>query len=100
MIEKEIVQVSDWIAARFHPELILLYSRKEDTQGGLASFKLCVVAEVADKEAMEEDIFLHADSDVPYDILSYFPEEWERLLRDGNTFASRIFRTGRVVYHG
>ncbi|MCI5802585.1 MAG: hypothetical protein SOX72_07855 [Oscillospiraceae bacterium] len=100
MIDKEVAQVTDWIAGRFHPRMILLYSRKTDVQGKLSSFKICVVADVPDKEAMEEDIFLHVDSDVPYDVISYFPEEWDRLTKDKNSFASRIIGAGSVIYYG
>lgn len=98
-MDKEVVRVSDWIARRFHPSMILLYSRKTDIQGKVSSFKLCVVADVPDKEAMEEDIFLHMDSDVPYDVICYFPEEWQRLTRDKNSFASRVLKAGSVTYH-
>ena len=41
---------------------------------------------------------MEIDSDLPYDVLVYTREEWDRLAEDSASYAARIRRTGRVLY--
>ena len=43
-------------------------------------------------------LYTSIDSDLPYDVLVYTREEWDRLAEDSASFAARIRRTGRVLY--
>ncbi|MGI6404246.1 MAG: hypothetical protein ACOX0K_08605 [Oscillospiraceae bacterium] len=86
------------IARLLSPRTIYLYNQKYNPKGEQTSFKLCVIAQVADKEQAERDIYRQVDCPIPFDILLYTPQEWERLTGDSSTFASRIQNEGTIVY--
>ena len=80
------------------PMDVLLVSRKEAVDGGLTSVKLCVIIGGGDAAEVERRLYVDIDSDLPYDVLVYTREEWNRLAEDSASFASRIRKTGRVLY--
>jgi hypothetical protein len=82
------------------PDQIYLYNQRINSKNEVSSFKLCVVADVADKFAAEHDIYLEIDSDIPFDVLIYTTQEWEELTRISTTFAYKISQTGVVVFNG
>lgn len=86
------------IAELLHPKVIYLYNQRISLRGEFVSFKLCVVARFDDKHQAELAVYRHVDSEIPFDVLLYTPEEWEELSRDTAAFASHIIETGTVVY--
>lgn len=95
---KKIKALCAQIAQHCQPQKIILFSRRLGLKGELRSFKLCVVAAVADKRSAARDIYLQADCDVPFDLLFYLPDEWETLRASPDAFANTIDSTGRVLY--
>ena len=91
-------QLRDAIIRLAAPEAGLLVSRKEAVDGGLTSVKLCVIIGGGDAAEVERRLYVDIDSDLPYDVLVYTREEWNRLAEDSASFASRIRKTGRVLY--
>ena len=91
-------QLRDAIVRLASPERIVLASRKETMDGVLSSVKLCVVIGGGDAAETERRLYMEIDSDLPYDVLVYTREEWDRLAEDRASFAARIRRTGRVLY--
>ena len=91
-------QLRDAIIRLAAPETVLLASRKEAVDGSLTSVKLCVVIGGGDADEVERRLYIDIDSDLPYDVLVYTREEWDRLAEDPASFASRIRKTGRVLY--
>ncbi len=87
---KHIDSVTDYIARMVHPSKVILFNRKRDIEGLTTSFKLCVVAEVADRFEAEKQIYLGADCDVPFDLLFYTPAEWAQYEADPHSFAHKI----------
>jgi len=85
------------ITAICTPDEIFLFSHKTGQDGLLISFKLCIVVSECDSEELENRLYLDLESDVPFDLLVYSKSEWEMLLKKGDSFASQIKRTGRVL---
>ena len=96
--ELPLVELRDAIVRLAAPETILLVSRKEAVDGSLTAVKLCVVIGEGDPDAVERRLYMDIDSDLPYDVLVYTRGEWDRLAEDAVSFASRIRKTGRVLY--
>lgn len=86
------------VARLLSPRTIYLYNQKLNPRGEQTSFKLCVVADVADKGQAERDVYRKVDCPIPFDILLYTPQEWERLTADSSTFAFHIKQVGTIVY--
>ena len=97
---KDISAVVEKITQLCSPRLIYLYNQRINVRHEISSFKLCVVAPIADKLACERGIFREADCDIPFDILIYTPEEWERLSLKSGSFAKRISESGVALYDG
>ena len=94
----DIAEVVECIAKGFAPEKIYLFSHKRGQLGKSAGFKLCVVVESEDIEQTERSIYLEIDSETPYDLVIYTPEEFEELLSQKGSFAGRVVEKGRLVY--
>lgn len=41
---------------------------------------------------------MKTDCDIPFDVLIYNLSEWNELIADEGTFASKIHRTGALIY--
>lgn len=98
--DRTLVTVVSEVARLCSPELIYLYNQRVDSKNAVSSFKLCVIADVQNKYEIERDIYINIDSDIPFDVLIYTPDEWEKLTARPETFACKIGETGTVVYYG
>lgn len=97
-VSENIKNVCDRIVDMMNPEKIVLFSRKINVKGATVSFKLCVISETADKEQEEKRIYLQIDSEVPFDVVIYTPEEWSAHCGCKGSFAHRLNARGTVVY--
>lgn len=97
-IDEKIKQVCDEIAQHYAPEQIILFNYKNSVLGEPRSFKLCVVTKTDNKSALEKEIYLNVECDIPFDILIYTSDEWEHLTAEATSFAYRIKKKGTVVY--
>ena len=95
---KLISDVVDQIVYNFGPKKIILFSRKDDLSGNCLSFKLCILLNCKDKLEAEREIYINTDSEIPFDIIVYTPDEFEDNLGVVGSFASKVNRTGIVVY--
>ena len=80
------------------PQKILLFSYKQSPDGELHSVKLCVIIGDGDSRMIERKLYVEVDSVLSFDILVYTEAEWSQLLENNMSFASRIQKTGRVLY--
>lgn len=94
----QIAQVVEKVIEMLTPQKIILYNRKSAVGGEISGFKICIIAGISDRVKTERDIYLNIDCDVPFDVLLYTPEEWERLRRQAGSFAARIAQNGKVLY--
>lgn len=91
-------RVVDPLVRDFSPLKIYLFSHKIASTGETTSFKLLMVLDTADKEAVQRKAYLDIECDAPFDIVVYTPAEWEMLVKDTSSFAGKISRTGVVLY--
>lgn len=94
----EVASAVEEIVTLLAPEQIYLYNQRFSAAGATTGFKLCVVGTFVNKEAAEREIYLNIDSDVPFDVLLYTPEEWTQLCRCPDSFAHKICQTGIRIY--
>lgn len=97
MIESEIRKVCEELNEKFKPKKIIVYSKKNDPAGNISSFKICAVIDVSNGLQCESEIYGTIDSDLPFDVLVYTLEQWEKYSAQEDSFASKIARTGVVV---
>ncbi len=90
-------RVASEIEEDVKPKHIILFNQKKGVAGRLLSFKLCVVVETDDKSAVEKRIYLSIESDIPFDVVIYTPDEWNEMVKTPHSFASVIHETGVVV---
>lgn len=98
MIVSVIHELTEQIVSLCSPEEIWLYSRKVDLAGETTSFKLCIVADTADKDAVESDIYLRLDCPIPYDVTVYTAKEWTEAGQNAHSFARSILTKGHKLY--
>ncbi|MDD2362436.1 MAG: hypothetical protein PHH84_05695 [Oscillospiraceae bacterium] len=96
--ENNLNQLRDDIIRLASPREIILFSEKHNPEGVMSSVKLCAVISEGDSRQIEHMIYVNLESDLPFDVLVYTVDEWERLLKNKMSFASQIRRTGRVLY--
>lgn len=99
-IDSNIKDVCNNIIENFRPEKIILYNVKKSVCGETIGFKICVIAATQNKFDTEKRIYLNTDSDIPFDVLVYTPEEWDKLITEKSSFASRIIKEGTYIYGG
>jgi hypothetical protein len=97
-ISNDIKKVCDEIISKFSPEKIILFSSKIKNSGETGSFKICIIKETANKNEMEKQIYLQIVSEIPFDILIYTPQEWDKHTADVHSFAYSISKKGTVIY--
>ncbi len=81
------------------PEKIILFSTKYNLSHEMTSFKLCViVSDNSDINELEAQIYLELECESPFDVVIYKSSVWEELVDDDSSFASKVSRTGVVLY--
>lgn len=95
----ELIRIREEITAICRPEKIILFGEKKVVSTGkTGEAKFCIVADATDKEALEKKLYLEIESDISFDIIVYTPAEWENLLEDPQSYASRIREKGTVLW--
>lgn len=80
------------------PRRILLFSQKTHPDGSPSSVKLCVVIPEGDPHAVEHRLYMEIETELPFDVLVYTAEQWDRLARTPYSLAARAEKSGRVLY--
>lgn len=91
-------QLRDDIIRIAAPVSIRLFNQKTAPDGSLSSVKLCVVIRDGDPQETERRLYMDLDCDIPFDVLVYSREIWDRRTKEPGSFASRIQKTGSVLY--
>jgi len=98
ILAPEILAVVEKLIPMLKPHAIYLYNHRVGASGESTAFKLCVVAPMEDKQEVEQYAYLEIDSEIPFDLLLYTPEEWQHLTYRDSSFAHRIQQTGTKLY--
>lgn len=97
-ISPHIDRLAGEIGALCNPEKIYLFHAKFNLRSEVTSFKLCIVADSADKTELERKIYLELDCEIPYDLVIYTTQEWTRFMQNPNSFAGEIRDKGVLIY--
>ncbi len=81
-----------------NPVQLILFNEKHKPSGVLSSVKLCAVIEKGDAQQIERRLYIEVESELPFDVLVYTKERWDKLVNNRLSFASSISRSGRVLY--
>ncbi|MEF9984569.1 MAG: hypothetical protein RSD67_06155 [Oscillospiraceae bacterium] len=77
---------------------IILFSKKQDLEGKLSSFKICVIIKKETKTESEKEIYINVDCEIPFDVVVYTSNEWNKLVNEKGSFGNKVNRTGSVIY--
>lgn len=64
----------------------------------IKGFDIAVIIEEGNSKETEKSICLNVFSEVPFVCLCYTKEEWDNLLKDKFSFATRIKGKGQLIY--
>lgn len=96
---KEISFICEEIKRIFDVESITVFGVKRcQNDNSVTDTDICVVADTDDKAAWIRKAYLEIDSDIPFDLFLYTPDEWSKLICQSESFASRILRKGCLYF--
>lgn len=98
MQREEITSICKEIAERFDIYKIFLYNERHDFQGNISSFKICVISNTEDEDKIEKEIYLDFDLPIPFDVLVYSKNNWNKISSIKNSFANSIKNKGHILY--
>ncbi|HVI40574.1 MAG TPA: nucleotidyltransferase domain-containing protein [Anaerovoracaceae bacterium] len=85
---------------KFSPEKIVLFGSfgTPAYRPGRSDIDLCVITKTENKIETLSDMYTYVELGIPFDILLYTPEEWDKCITDPGTFAHQIDKSGMVLY--
>ena len=96
---KEIAFVCEELKKLFPIEKIIVFGiKRSEKDSSVTDADICVIANTDDKNAWIRKAYIEIDSEIPFDLFLYTPNEWEALTQQSESFASRILRKGCFVY--
>ncbi len=97
-MKNPISEVVDQITKLVEVEKIILFSKKTDLNGEVSSFKICVITCGNDVQEYEKSIYIDVESDIPFDVIVYSSENWQKYLSEEGSFCNKVNSTGSVIY--
>ena len=96
---KEITFICQELKRLFDVEKLIVFGvKRSENDSSVTDLDICVVCKYTDKTAWLKKAYLEIDSEIPFDIFLYTPDEWNLMTRQTESFASRILRKGCVVF--
>lgn len=96
---EEVRRITDQLIDFCQPLKIILFG---SVAAGIvhknSDIDLCVIAEYSDKQKLLQDIYMHIESESPFDVVVYSPADWEKNVNDTASFAHLIHTKGTIVY--
>jgi uncharacterized protein len=97
--DKELEHIKKQIVESYEPkEIILFGSVAKGVFKANSDIDLCIVKDTNDKKKLLTEMYVGIDSSVPFDLLLYTVEEWNKSMDDKNSFAYIIKNTGVKIY--
>lgn len=98
-IDYAIAEITEQIINKFDPKAIILFgSIAKGTYNLYSDIDLCIIKDTLNKRDLIMRIQTEIDSKIPFDILVYTNDEWERNVNDPASFAYIINNTGVILY--
>ena len=99
-IKDEIDRMIERLVARYKPDLVVLFgSAARGEFGEDSDVDLLIVKKTRRRPIWRRvDARKAMDARIPVDVIVYSPSEFERLVRDVNSFVSQVIEEGTVLY--
>ncbi|KOA21346.1 nucleotidyltransferase domain protein [Clostridium homopropionicum DSM 5847] len=98
-INMELENIKKQIIEKYEPrEIILFGSVAKGTFKANSDIDLCIIKDTNDKKRLLTEMYINIDSSVPFDLVLYTVEEWNKCIADKNCFAYIIKSTGVKLY--
>lgn len=96
--ENELEKIIRQIAKRYQPKSMILFgSLARGVIHENSDIDLCIVIDTENKRKLAADMYLQVESEVPFDLIIYTPEEWKKHISNTSSFAYHILKEGRVL---
>lgn len=97
----EIEAIKEQIIRLYKPEKLFLFgSQARGSASNNSDIDLCIIVDTDNKRALLAEMYLHIDSNRPFDLILYTPREWNQISSDSGTFAKIIAEKGIEIYGG
>lgn len=97
--DMELEHIKEQIVESYEPkEIILFGSVAKGVFKTNSDIDLCVIKDTSDKRKLLTEMYVGINSSVPFDLVLYTVEEWNKCSDDKNTFAYIIKNTGVKIY--
>lgn len=98
-LDKELEHIKEQIVESYEPkEIILFGSVAKGVFTVNSDIDLCIIKDTNDKKNLLTEMYVGIDSSVPFDLVLYTIEEWNKCMDDKNSFAYIIKNTGVKIY--
>lgn len=92
-------KITEEIINKFRPTKIVLFgSVAKGIYSENSDIDLCIIKDTDDKRLLTSSIYTEIDCDIPFDIIVYTLEEWDKNINDLSSFAYLINKSGVVLY--
>ena len=96
---KEVDYISRQIIKKYAPEVIILFgSVAKGIFKANSDIDLCIIKNTNDKRKLLADMYVCIDCRIPFDLVLYTTDEWNKFVNDKNSFAYTINNTGVKIY--
>lgn len=95
----EVEYIKKQIIEKYEPEFIILFgSVAKGTFTAYSDIDLCIIKDTSDKRKLLTEMYIEINSNIPFDLVLYTVEEWNKCVNDKNSFAYTINNTGVKIY--
>ena len=95
----EVDNIKKQIIEKYDPkEIILFGSVAKGIFKVNSDIDLCVIKDTKDKRNLLAEMYIYIDSRIPFDLVLYTSEEWNKCVKDKSSFAYIIYNTGVKIY--
>jgi hypothetical protein len=77
---------------------LIMYHQKIGNNDEVLGCKFCIIMHTDNKLEIEKEIYKRVNSDIPFDVIIYTVDEWNRLSIKEHSFAKHILEKGVVLY--
>lgn len=98
-INKHVECVREQIIKSYKPNKIILFSSiAKGIHTENSDIDLCIVKDTENKRERLTNMYVDIECEIPFDLVLYTIEEWNKYVEDKSTFAYVINNTGVEIY--
>lgn len=97
--DEKLENIKKQLVEKYEPkEIIVFGSVAKGVFKANSDIDLCIIKDTNDKRKLLTDMYVEIESSVPFDLLLYTVEEWNKCVNDKSSFAYVINSTGVKIY--